>query len=416
MNKRFENNNKFETILHMILENALRDRFEGIDPYDGLNTDLFEPLLKHSRAARLFVIQMVKRSPFNLRSLLRIRSEKNPKGLALFLSGLSDYPLLDESGAIRKQLIDSLIGMASAPDGSALFSQDREAVEVMLYDPGDGSKLLDRPAGWGYNFPWQSRKFLNPPFFPTVVCTSFVVDAFLRSGSHLAPDVALAAANFVDQHLNRHTDDTGVCFSYSPSDHTRVYNASLFGAKILTEGSEFNHEEAERWRGLAKHAVNYVVSRQNSDGSWQYGEAEHWKWIDNLHTGFILETVGAVSRTLGTDEWDEYLIKGLNYYRSNLFESDGTAKYYSEKKYPLDPHSFAQGALTFLKLSRYVPDSERMARSILEKAVELLWDEKREGFIFRRNRFFANRTIYLRWSQAWMFRALSLFARQTYQD
>ena len=31
-------------------------------------------------------------------------------------------------------------------------------------------------------------------------------------------------------------------------------------------------------------AVNYVISNQNFDGSWVYGELKIQKWIDSFHT------------------------------------------------------------------------------------------------------------------------------------
>ena len=45
------------------------------------------------------------------------------------------------------------------------------------------------------------------------------------------------AARFVAERLHRHEDADGICFSYSPTDRTRVYNASLFGAKILARAA-----------------------------------------------------------------------------------------------------------------------------------------------------------------------------------
>ena len=45
----------------------------GYDPYDGLNSRLFQSLpLKQSRAARLAWIQFHKRSPVNLRPLVSV--------------------------------------------------------------------------------------------------------------------------------------------------------------------------------------------------------------------------------------------------------------------------------------------------------------------------------------------------------
>lgn len=66
-----------------------REQFKGWDPYDGLNSKVFQalPLLKKSALCRLVVIQGFKRCPFNLRKLVLVPKEYNAKGIGLFLSG-----------------------------------------------------------------------------------------------------------------------------------------------------------------------------------------------------------------------------------------------------------------------------------------------------------------------------------------
>ena len=62
-----------------------RHDFAGYDPFDGLNSRLFQTSpLKNSRMARLLWTQLFKRSPINFRSLVRVAPERNAKGIALF--------------------------------------------------------------------------------------------------------------------------------------------------------------------------------------------------------------------------------------------------------------------------------------------------------------------------------------------
>src|SRR5882762_5341756 len=74
-----------------------RHDFAGYDPFDGLNSRLFQATpLKQSRAARLLWTQFFKRSPINLRKLARIAHERNAKGIALFaLAALARYRTLN---------------------------------------------------------------------------------------------------------------------------------------------------------------------------------------------------------------------------------------------------------------------------------------------------------------------------------
>ena len=58
------------------------EHFKGWDPYDGLNSKIFQalPFLKRSAICRLVMIQGFKRFPFNLRRLALVPKEYNAKG------------------------------------------------------------------------------------------------------------------------------------------------------------------------------------------------------------------------------------------------------------------------------------------------------------------------------------------------
>lgn len=390
--------------LHKIAESiwkwAKERDFKGFDPYDGLNSRLLSPLLKHSRFLRLATIQSVKRCPFNPRKLLLIPPGMNPKGLALFLSGISYMPELDTDDT-AEQLQQIILSLASKPDGSPAFSDNRRIRNDITVQELEKIGLF----AWGYNFPWQSKAFYQPAWFPTVVCSSFVLDAFSDTRSKFYPAIVKNLAKFTTKTLNIHEDDTGVCFSYSPNDNTRVFNASLFAAKILARAIEFDDANADKYKKLTTRACDYVVSRQNNDGSWIYGEANHWQWVDNLHTGFVLETLNLISEILDITNYYEAIAKGLEYYKHNLFEKDWTAKYFNNRKYPLDPHSYSQAAITFIELSRFDQDNLQIAEKILHKGIFDLWDKERRGFIFQKYPSHQKKMIYLRWSQGWMFKA-----------
>ena len=395
---------ELQRIALRVWENLAAAGFAGTDPYDGLNSRLLAPVLRSSRLARLAVIQGVKRSPVNLRPLLLVPAGLNPKGLALVLQGAAEYPGLPDGNGRRAWLADALLSLASRVDGSPAFGQ-------RVVTPGLANRLAGEPGawpeaiGWGYDFPWQSKAFLQPAYFPTVVASSFAIDALQDADAPGWRQAAVGAARFVAEHLHRHEDADGICFSYSPGDRTRVYNASLFGARILAQAAP-HAPQTEAWRLDAERAVAWVMARQARDGSWIYGEADHWQWIDNLHTGFNLETVHRAAALLGTSRWDDGMASGLAYYRQNLFEADGTPRYYSTTRWPLDPHSFAQGALTFLRLSRFQPDAQEFAGRILARGIDELWDERRGGFRFQKHPRHAQSIIHMRWSQAWMLRAL----------
>ncbi len=392
---------RFRELSDRILAWAEEADFWGTDPYDGLKSRLLAPIVGRSRLFRLCLIQAVKNSPVNLRPFLGIPPGRNPKGLALFLGGLGlTAGDGNREGTIRR-LQQLIMSLASRPDGSPAFSPDRAFRNDISAEEASAAGVF----AWGYDFPWQGRAFLQPAWAPTVVCSSFVLDALMESDSPFFLPAARGLADFVEGHLGVFREDGGVCFSYSPRDGARVYNASLFAARILARVAVLpGSDPGGKRRETALSACRYVAGKQLPDGGWHYGEAPHWRWIDGLHTGFVLDALREVSILLDTDEFSGTLDRGLRYYLDHLFLEDGTARYYSHSTHPLDSHCFAQGVVTLCGFGM-----RREARRVLSRAVELLWDPGAGGFIFRRGRWLRNGTVHLRWSQAWMFRALSVF-------
>ena len=94
------------------------ENFKGWDPYDGLNSKVFQALpIKHWDLARLAWIQGFKRCPINFRKLFLVPKEHNAKGVALFLSGYCNLYHIAETGnynfgtkeEIKKQILDYYI-------------------------------------------------------------------------------------------------------------------------------------------------------------------------------------------------------------------------------------------------------------------------------------------------------------------
>ena len=81
-------------------------------PYDGLNSTIFRrlPYISGKRLPRLAWIQFMKRSPFNLRPVLGVKKEHNPKGLGLFLADGRDL-------ALRRGLFLDLLHRRRGDDG-----------------------------------------------------------------------------------------------------------------------------------------------------------------------------------------------------------------------------------------------------------------------------------------------------------
>ncbi|HEV2837200.1 MAG TPA: hypothetical protein VGW58_17910, partial [Pyrinomonadaceae bacterium] len=152
----------FQTAYDELLSWCRQHDFAGHDPFDALNSRLFQSTpLAQSRNARFIWTQLVKRSPADVRSLVRVPAERNAKGIALFaLAQVADYRRVKtkEAAAAVHEFLSSLL--------------------AMKVDGYSG-------AAWGYNFDWQSRNFFAPRDTPTIVPTAFAARAIVEGAKSL---------------------------------------------------------------------------------------------------------------------------------------------------------------------------------------------------------------------------------------
>jgi hypothetical protein len=369
--------------------------FAGYDPYDGLNSRLFQATpAKNSRFARLAWTQFHKRSPVNFRALSGIPRETNAKGLALFaLAALADYRRTQtkEAEVEARELIDDLLSM--------------------------GLKGLSG-AAWGYNFDWQSRSFFAPRGTPTIVATAFAARALAEAAEVFGPKPYLPFArticDFILNDLNRSEETADeVCFSYSPLDRTRVFNASLLAAEALaTIGRLTGEQSLGDW---AARAAFYVVRRQRADGSWAYGADSHQAWADNFHTAFVLTSLSRITDAFTEplvlaggllDQLNNSLRRGYEFWIERFFIGHGWPKYFPDRLFPADIHSAASAIIALVELRSRLPGTMILAEEIANWAIANLRDPS-GFFYYQRRRFYKVRTPYMRWSEAWMQYALA---------
>jgi hypothetical protein len=153
-------------------------------------------------------------------------------------------------------------------------------------------------------------------------------------------------------------------------------------------------------------SARFTARRQRHDGAWAYGEGAADQWVDNFHTGFVLTALRGIQRALGTNELDGVIQKGYEYWKAKFFLSDGAPKYYPDRIFPIDIHSVAQAILTFLAFTDVDPGAYAEAQRISAWAIQNI--QSPPGFFYYQiNRRYTNRIPYMRWSQAWMLRALT---------
>jgi hypothetical protein len=413
------NSGLFESIYEEVRAWCRARGYAGQDPFDALGSRIFQATaLRRSRLARLAWTQAFKRSPVNLRALARVPAGRNPKGVALFA--------LAELSRLR----------ATRGEKRERQTQEHEREARALLDDLLAARVRTRHgAAWGYNFDWQGRAFYAPRGTPAVVPTAFAVRALVEGSVALGGaeylDAARAACEFILRDLNRadETDDE-VCFSYTPLDRTRVFNASLLAAEALASVGALTGEA--ELKALALASARYVARRQREGGSWAYGADSYQTWADNFHTAFVLTSLARILRACGVElergaatreEISGSLARGYEFWRSSFFLADGWPKYYHHSAHPADAHSAGAAIVALAELAEsvfaqdepvgafgwpkeFATDARTRAARVARWAVRNLYD-RRGFFYYQKRRLYTVRTPYMRWSQAWMMYALA---------
>src|SRR6185369_7062027 len=108
----------FQTAYDELLSWCRQHDFAGHDPFDALNSRLFQATpLAQSRNARFIWTQIVKRSPADFRNVLRVPAERNAKGIALFtLAQLANHRRVKtaESETAVHNFLNVLLSMKAA--------------------------------------------------------------------------------------------------------------------------------------------------------------------------------------------------------------------------------------------------------------------------------------------------------------
>lgn len=380
-----------------------KEQFKGWDPYDGLNSKVFQavPFLKKSALCRLVMIQGFKRCPVNLRRIAWVPKEHNAKGIGLFLSGYCNlYHAVRENPALQKDLGNL----------EELEQQINYLADLLLKMQSKGYS----GACWGYNFDWQSQAFFLPKSTPTVVCSSFVVEALISAyeitGNQDYIDTAISNADFILNDLNRIEKGEGFMFSYSPLDNRAVYNATLLGTKTLA--LIYSYVKDERLKEIAKISAKAVCDVQNCDGSFPHSDQVGNRWRDSFHTGFKLESLAVYQKCCDDDSFQENIKKGYDYWINNYFiVEEGIAKYYDNRTQnkTVDLHCTAQAASTIFKLEMMHENS-----LLLNKIYSWAFDnmQNKDGYFYYQKRGSSlNKINYMRWPNAWMFYGMSYIIR-----
>ena len=363
----------------------LRTGYRAYDPFDGLSSYLrvFTLWMKFPQQV---LQQFVRRNPVNVRPYIGIKPHTSTKGMGFLAGGyLMLYQLTGEEQHRQKAVSCYAWLMENYSRGYSGYC-------------------------WGNAFDYISRGFYLPKGAPTVVWSGLIghqfIEAYRLLGDKEYLRVAKSVGDFILHDLPRIQTPYGTCISYVCHSNVGVHNANFIGARLLAE--VYKETSEVKYLELAAEAIRYGTHFQLPTGAWYYGEAETYHWIDNWHTAYNLDALLEYGRNTGTREFDEYLMKGLNFFVDHFFRSDGAPKYYWDRDYKYDIQSSAQAIDTLLLFGRNLgrADLTDLAKKVARWTIANMQDESGYFYLWK-NKWFTNKTPTFHWGGTTMFHALS---------
>lgn len=362
------------------------EKFKGYDPYDTLNSPI--PFRWLGKWGPVLAIQFQKRNPFNIRALLGIKKDYNPKAMGLFLHAYS-----------------------------LQYQQNKNEETLQKMEFFFNWLLESRTKGyddycWGYNFDWASPVKFLPKFSPTIVVSGFIAkgifEYYQATQNPKAVEVLKSIGNFAEKELDWTKNEKGYCVSYSTKEVDCCYNANMLGAELYARLYSITNDD--KYKELACKMTDFTIAYQKESGVWNYSidvkTGKERTQID-FHQGYVLDSIHYVLKYCGENElYKNALKKGATYYFRNQFKDNGQSIFRVPKDYPVEIHNQSQGIISLTRLSYLSEDYAPFAVAIAKWTVENM-QNKKGYFYYKKYPMYTIKTPFIRWSQAWMLLALT---------
>ncbi len=377
--------------LDRVLSHSERNDFAGFSKFDAMNSPLLEKTLGWSNFTRLFAVQVLNRVPLDLRTLTGVVKSRNPKGIGNFLRALGRLQEFEPDNLGRKRV---------------------EALANWLLENHSNRDGAYRGTCWGYNFAWQTPGFYAPRFYPnaivTVFCAEGLLSAYRALGKGEYLDRAVDAARYLLGDLPvLEEDGDRKCLGYVTGPlNMKVININSvvggFLARLAAHTGESSYLEESR------KLINWTVGCKTGDNAWHYTHPPtvYVRNYDNYHTGGILDGILDYMEASGDRSHLDTYLRGLEFYRDELFEASGAPKWRNTRSFPHDIHGSAQGILTFAKAARTAPAFLDTAMRTAFWAIDHLQSPE-GGFYYQKHRRFTWKLELMRWNNSWMAWALA---------
>jgi len=166
----------------------------------------------------------------------------------------------------------------------------------------------------------------------------------------------------------------------------------------------------EKYKALACSMTDFTIAYQKGDGLWNYSinidTGKERTQID-FHQGYILDSIHYVMKYCGENQhYRAALTKGTAYYFKQQFKENGRAIFRVPNEYPIEIHNQSQGIITLTRLTYLSNEYTPFARTIADWTINNMQDKK-GYFYYKKYPYHTIKTPFMRWSEAWMFLALT---------
>ncbi|MGB9561583.1 MAG: hypothetical protein ACPL6C_02100, partial [bacterium] len=189
-------------------------------------------------------------------------------------------------------------------------------------------------------------------------------------------------------------------------DHFHVHNANIMTAAYMLELWQIFGEQV--FFDYGGKALNYTLADQRDDGAFEYWGKEDRieSHIDMYHTGFVLRSLKRIFELTGSEKVKGALTRGCKFFIENFFTKDGIPKTSLERIYPVDIHAVAEAILVLSTVDEIELETrKKLLNMVFEFCDEKMWS-KSGYYIYQLRGSRRIKIHYIRWSSAWMMRAL----------
>lgn len=353
-------------------ENNMLSKFKGYDPYDLAEASINLP---QTILAKLSFINKV--SPINFRRVLGIKATDNSKSNGLWLwayslSGNDDY--------------------------------DKE-IEFLLNWVDENKATEFEEFSMGFSFKMALSRYTSGPGKTSLIISLFIVfpmiELFKKTKDKNLLEKIISFESLLENHWLKFETSKELWYSYLPKHKDEVYNATAKIGKFYS--LLYSIEPKHSYRGKIEKILQYLLSKQNADGSWGY--SVNAPYVDNFHTAFVLDSIHHMRQLVDNENYKRMFEMGLGDYIKNCFTLNFKPLHFHKINKPKDIRSrildveirdSANAIILFSKLGMKME-----ADQILFWTENNLFHKKKNYYYFFKNKLFTNRIKFVRW-QAWM--------------